>query len=299
MPVTINCPICKSAGYTLVFDHKGSQFFDRRIVKCDGCGLVFVNPQPTLDELKKLYDGEISTNPERLVWDRQQKTYICENGADSESRSSKYPFPGSGRSPYTTRYNYRIKFIRKAAPPPGNILDIGCRDGMFLSIAKDNGYDGKGVEISSNHVAIAREKTGFDVFCGTLEQFTETESAKEQVFDVVTLWDVIEHLNDPAATLKKINGLQAKGGLLAVSTVNLMNYRYLVYKENWRGFREGEEHLFFFTPKTLATLMKKCGYSPVKVETRIIPPFLLKWLNLLKLGHSLEVYAKKTGDSPS
>lgn len=284
---------------SVVLDQKDSLYFERRIVRCDDCGLLFVNPQPAEEELRVLYDGELSGGGRAMFWDRRKKKYVVhESDAKNEKGAQKTALekPPAGKpGPVERRAGHRMRVIRKLAPPPRRVLDIGCNDGCFLLAAKENGYQGEGIEISSTLAEIARRKTGFDVFCGTMEQYVE--SGNRRSFDVVTLWDVVEHLLDPKATLKVINGLQDSNGILGISTVNLMNYRYLRYGEKWRGFRESQEHIIFFSHQTLSMLLEKCGYKTIRIVTRMIPAFHLKWLNMFKLGNVLEIYARKTEDA--
>lgn len=294
MPKTIECPVCGGENFSVVLDQKDSLYFERRIVRCGGCGLLFVNPQPAGEELEVLYNEELSGGGRAMFWDRRKKDYVLHEGAPAGEKDRKKAV-AKGSDPVGRRVSHRIRFVSKLAPPPGTVLDIGCRDGCFLLAAKENGYRGEGIEISSTFAEAARDRTGFEVFGGTLEQYA-AGGRGASAFDVITLWDVIEHLLDPKSALKEISGLQKTGGILGVSTVNLMNYRYLRHRERWRGFRESQEHVIFFSPRTLSMLLEKSGYATIKVVTRMIPAFHLKWLNLFRLGHVLEVYARKIAD---
>lgn len=292
MPKAVECPVCGGAGYSVVLDQKDSLYFARRIVKCGGCGLLYVNPQPDEDDLQALYDGELSGRGRAMFWNREKKDYVLHENEPSGGKAGAVV--SRGADPVERRAKHRIGTLRKLAPPPRSALDIGCRDGCFLLCAKENGYSGAGIEISSSFAEIARAKTGFEIFSGTLERYAESGGRRK--FDVVTLWDVIEHLPDPKAVLEQIGGLQERGGVLGISTVNLMNYRFRRHGARWRGFKESQEHIIFFSARTLSMLLEKCGYAPVRVVTRMIPAFHLKWLNLFRMGHVLEVYARKKAD---
>lgn len=263
-------------------------------MRCSFCSLVYVNPQPTGEELSSLYNEELSHRERRFLWDASKKKYIlneksADAAADEQSTDASHLTPAQAR-----RVLPRISVIRKLAPPPAKVLDIGSREGDFLFHIQKNGYAVQGIEISTDYAAFASKRTGADVFSGTLDEYVALKK-RDQQFDVVTMWDVIEHLPDPAAALKLIHGIQPVNGILGISTVNLANYRYLRHGPKWRGFFESQEHIFFFEAGTLSSLMKKCGYRPVKVITRMIPPFFLRWLNLFRLGHSLEIYGKRMG----
>jgi len=80
------------------------------------------------------------------------------------------------------------------------MLDVGCNLGFFLSVARAQGYEVHGVEISAESVKYAQEQLNLDVVCGTIE----TASYPDRSFDVITLWDVIEHVPQPIVLLSEI-----------------------------------------------------------------------------------------------
>lgn len=290
------CPVCEEKVFTTVLEQPEAIYFARTIVKCGACGLLFVNPQPTEDELCRLYNEEIYITEDIQTWDRKKGEYasvIQAGGQERADRVNNTEAPRGGLSPVETRANRRIKTIGKLSRPGASLLDIGCRGGVFLAAANRHNFKAAGVEISSECASLARAATGLDVFSGDLEQFAAKTLESGALFDVVTMWDVIEHLADPASTLKLVKSILNENGLLCLSTVNLNNYRYLVYKNNWRGFSEGQEHTLFFSSDTLGLLLRRCGFKATRIQTRSIPPLFLKWLNLFKLGHDLEAYAIK------
>lgn len=92
--------------------------------------------------------------------------------------------------------------------PPARLLDVGCGAGEFMEIAKDLGYETTGIDVSEAAASICRSK-GLDVQAGDLltEQFTSK-------FDLITMWDVVEHLREPSAMLRRAADLLNEGGLL-------------------------------------------------------------------------------------
>jgi hypothetical protein len=111
------------------------------------------------------------------------------------------------------------------------------------------------------------------------------------------MWEVIEHYTDPLSEARAAFARLARGGILALSTPNDGSLRARVYRERWRGFREGWEHLFFFSSQSLRTLLKRAGFSRVRFITRKINSFLLKPLECFGMGNALEAYAWKSADS--
>lgn len=294
MPEHVDCLVCGGSSFKTILNQADSIYFERNIVKCADCGLVFVCPQPTDAELDELYNVELSETGRKMMWNVVKKQYEIRGFEKQNSRSHEFSeseLQIDSSDPAFIRWRRRVNLIAKKFPGGRTVLDIGCNAGEFLFFAKKAGMDGMGIELSSLYAEIARKRTGFDVFNGTLSSFSAERS--ERKFDIVALWDVIEHLKNPAEDLNQINGLMNSGGVLCVSTVNLRCYRYLMHKEDWRGFYEGHEHISFFSPVTLSRLLEQCGFRPVVIRTYNISPVLLRWLNVFRMGNTLEVYAVK------
>jgi SAM-dependent methyltransferase len=148
----------------------------------------------------------------------------------------------------------RFEAIAKFCLNPGKLLDVGCAAGFFLAVARERGWDAHGVEISDFAAAYA-QKSGFDVFRGGLEEYPPSSGA----FDLVTLWDVIEHLRDPREGLQKIHELLKPGGYLVLTTPAVDSWTHRIFRDKWMGFKD-VEHLFFFSRKTLKELLTQCGF---------------------------------------
>ncbi|MBF0532474.1 MAG: class I SAM-dependent methyltransferase [Candidatus Omnitrophica bacterium] len=154
----------------------------------------------------------------------------------------------------------------------GKLLDVGCSVGFFLSCLKQEGWEGWGLEVSADAADFAEKKYGLKVFKGVIE---ETNEFPAQSFDVITLWDLIEHTLDPLTTMKKVNALLKDHGLIFLSTPNVdglfPRLSYLAAKmiHIW-PHPEPPHHLFCFSKTTVINLLKKTGFVPVKVVHRRI-----------------------------
>lgn len=148
------------------------------------------------------------------------------------------------------------------------LLDIGCSLGGFPNIARSKGWEVHGVEVSDFAARYARDEFKLDVFAGTLEE-AKFPSAN---FDVVTMWDIIEHLNTPQDTIAEICRITKPGGLILIYTPNqdsLVNTLiYLTYKLSLGKIRFLAQkiyvpvrHLCFFSPKSLTYLLQLHGYE--------------------------------------
>lgn len=160
----------------------------------------------------------------------------------------------------------------------GKLLEVGSGDGSFLKRAKDAGWDVTGIELSKEAVRIARQKYGIDCLRGTLEQvFPQLQGVN---FDIMVMWGVIEHLQNPQEVLKIAKSLLKKGGLLIIYTPNANSIFHrlarAVYYATLGVIRFPMErviiamHLMYFTPDTLRSLINKCYFSIKKIEMRDI-----------------------------
>ena len=152
-------------------------------------------------------------------------------------------------------FQRRLAAIEKRYGRRGRLLDVGAALGDFVLEAQAAGWQAEGVEISSYAAARARGR-GAIVHAGLLEQLRLPASR----FDVVTLYDTIEHLTDPVATLREVERLLVPGGLLHLVTPNVGGYQARVLGSRWYHYKPGE-HLFYFSPATLRTAIERAGLA--------------------------------------
>jgi SAM-dependent methyltransferase len=226
------CVVCGS------LDHRPYREQDGyTIVRCVGCGLRFISPQPSDAALNALYAEDY---------------YVSE-----DSR-------GRGYDGYVTEAeNWRRTFrdrLRDLPGKRGTLLDVGAATGFFVEQAKAAGWDASGVEPSTWAAEYARNELGADVQTGTLESLNVGDGS----FDVVTLWEVIEHLPDPEATLAEIRRILRPGGVLVLSTPDAGSLAARLSGRRWLGWRKVPEHLFFFDRVNLDRLLQKAGFRPIR-----------------------------------
>jgi 2-polyprenyl-3-methyl-5-hydroxy-6-metoxy-1,4-benzoquinol methylase len=207
----------------------------------------------------------------------------------------------------------RLKELRT----PGRLLDVGCSYGAFMVLAQRAGWNTSGVELSNSPARFAREERHLDVFSGTVEQAAYPEG----YFDAVTLWDVVEHFDDPVSTMAEIHRIMAPGGILLVFTINqeslLTAVGHILYKlslNRWKhlmGLFYDIHHNFFFSPHTITSLLKRSAFEVADIQFgaanvhrwRIVPisPLMIfgsdviDFLSgLVKRRYRMFVYARKT-----
>ena len=220
------------------------------LVKCVSCGLVYQNPRPTFVEMTAHYPPDY-------------QSYTPEPDAENSSWLLRQAFRYgiAKRCRYVTRY--------KRA---GRLLDVGCATGIFLQGIRNSGnWEPYGVELNEHAAHIAQEH-GLDVRLGTLEQ---AEFADE-FFDAVTLWDVLEHLHDPAGSLREIYRILKPDGLLVIRVPNASSWDSRLFGRFWAGL-DSPRHLYVFTPITLDALLTATHFQSIAQSSQIgaYPTFLL------------------------
>ena len=158
--------------------------------------------------------------------------------------------------------------------PPGKLLDVGCAAGFFLDRARLAGWEVTGIEVSRDTAEIARERYGLEVQTGRLESAVLEAGS----FDCVTMWDVIEHVPDPAGSLARARDLLVAGGLLAIVTPNIEGLYPraslpLGRRVGWWPHAGLPGHLFQFGEGPLRRMLEAHGFAVSAVRHRRIPLF--------------------------
>ena len=154
----------------------------------------------------------------------------------------------------------RLALVRSLVPPPARLLDAGAGRGRFVAAARDGGYDAFGIEPSARGVAAATV-LGARVQRGTVE---DTEVEPRSV-ELVTLWHVLEHLEDPGLGLSRIASWLRPGGALLVGVPNLDSLQARLAGERWYHL-DVPRHRTHFTPRGLHELLRAQGFGPVSTH---------------------------------
>jgi len=167
---------------------------------------------------------------------------------------------GNQLSPITLlRYNELLDKFEQFRQT-NNILDIGCGDGYFLEAAKNRGWNVYGTEFTDEAIEILNSK-GIKSNQGKLE----ASNYQNEMFDVITSFEVLEHIHNPTEECTNIYKILRKKGLIYITTPNFNSFsRYFL--KHW-NIIEYPEHLSYYTPRTINTLFKMNGFSKSKIET--------------------------------
>lgn len=270
----ITCPLCNSSKYTILyrstltksdFDPKVIQanlkntLDDYRkhgqIVKCTKCSLVYTNPMEDTKSLLKGYKEVVDT--EYLKTETYRK-YLS---------------------------SHHLALVRKFKKK-GSILDVGCFAGFFLELAKKKRWQIFGIEPSKWASKIAR-KRGIKI----IGEDINTAKMKKDSFDVITMWDVIEHLPNPQDIIKIIHKLLKKDGIVAFGTPNIESLLAKTLRERYPYLIR--MHIILYSPKTLKKLFEENGFKVIHVSSygRTYP--LAYILDRIKINNIIFQYFKK------
>ena len=198
------------------------------LVKSKPVGFVFCSRVPTDDELEKHYN--------------------------KYSRDDYF-------SPVTrARYIELLKYLEPYRKN-GRILDVGCGIGFFLEVAREMGWDVYGTEYTENAISKCLQR-GIKMKKGRLD----SQWWPDGYFDVITSFEVIEHINDPIDEVSKINHLLRTGGIFYVTTPNFNAIERVLLKSKY-SIIQYPEHLSYYTPKTLDFLLSNSGFRKIKIMT--------------------------------
>ena len=154
------------------------------------------------------------------------------------------------------RYGHDLDEIERQLPRAGEvaILDVGCSYGWFLEVAAERGWRATGVEVTDETASVARE-AGLDVRTGLLQEVgLEGES-----FDVVCLWDVLEHIPDVDPFLAEVRRVLRPGGLLALQSPNVRSVMAKAAGREWSWLLL-PYHVWHFTPSSIRATLERRGF---------------------------------------
>jgi 2-polyprenyl-3-methyl-5-hydroxy-6-metoxy-1,4-benzoquinol methylase len=251
---TVVCDLCGSP-QQIDYAQPADYFLDRRevtarLVACARCGFIYQSPRPTLAEIGAHYPPAYELYGDYRAHTRSRLLRLA------------YDYGIRKRARYVTR--------RQAG---GRLLDVGCAAGLFLVTLRElGGWQVEGVELDAATAAYGRETYGLTIHAGTLEE----AALPSQRFDAVTLWDVLEHLHQPTATLREVRRLLRPGGTLVVRVPNLASWDARLFGDSWAGL-DAPRHLAFYTPQTLQRTLENAGFVVQGWDTAIssYPVFVL------------------------
>ena len=263
---TVVCNLCgeiSSENLFLVSDYLMEKTEKKiQLVKCSQCGLIYQNPRIQLSEMGEYYPEDYDSYPipEQIANHGKVLNWFYDYGLKKRCR--------------------RVSKFKKS----GRLLDVGCATGLFLNaVQKFTSFDVEGVEPNRYAVKLAKDAYNLDIFPGTLEQ----ANFPSKTFDAVTLWDVFEHLHDPAKQLSEIHRILRPEGIVVMRVPNIGSWDAKIFKQYWAGL-DAPRHLYVFSRQTMKRMLKKYGFDELETGSfsGSYPVFILNvrfWMSATQL----------------
>ena len=221
------CPLCLSKQLKILFSLKAEQF-----VRCKNCLLTHINPKPESGIIRSTY------------LDNYSKSY--------EKKSEK-------KIKRARRY---VRRMERQLKRKGRWLDVGCSAGFIVKASKDSGFESYGIDVDPEGIAYAKSFLSLsNVKIGTIENTSfETES-----FDVISAYDVIEHVEDIHSFTARLKELLAPEGIIDLITPNIEHWSVPKDLKIWKEIKPSE-HLYYFSKKNLKQLLEEHGLQILKIR---------------------------------
>lgn len=270
------CKFCHADG-NIFFDSVKDTLYkvpgQWELMRCSNrkCGLVWIRPMPTPDEIPGFYKNYYTHNrdagelpPEQDVglkdlfvpWKRSALGMMF-GYPDLVAKSgwtamiARFVGVNPGRK---ERLGHRIMWLNGTW---GNrVLDYGCGNGKLLRIANQLGWKSVGFEPDKSAAQVGRDAYGLTIYDQSINEIIQAE----EKFNVITMSHVIEHLHDPVGTLKECAALLEAGGRIVIATPNFDSLGRKIFKTSWRGL-EPPRHLNIFTVESLTSNLRLSGFE--------------------------------------
>ncbi len=244
----VDCGLCGSSERELNFEDGPFS-----VVACKRCGVTYVTPR-LLDAslIESVYDES--------YWN------------SSSAKNHGYSDYRADAPLYKRTFRDRLSIVRRHFSSNlrddgarRRVLDVGCAAGYFLSVMQEEGWDVAGLEPSDAIRVEAEKELGKQHVRGGL--LGVDDGLEEGAFDLVTFWDVIEHIPDPREALVRARGLLAPGGLLILETQNVASRAAKVLGKKWQHYKHAE-HIYHFNVSTLTRLLDEAGFASLENSPR-------------------------------
>jgi 2-polyprenyl-3-methyl-5-hydroxy-6-metoxy-1,4-benzoquinol methylase len=237
----VPCGLCGSAERDLEF-----QDGPFSVVTCRACGLTYVTPRLVDHSLiEEVYDEG--------YWSSQA------------AKDRGYTDYRSDAPLYLRTYRKRLAVVERHFARPGRVLDVGCAAGYFLAVMQERGWQVTGLEPSDAIRPQAEQRLGpANVHAGLLG----TVDLPPRSFDLISFWDVIEHIPDVRGALRTAAGLLAPGGKLLIETQNVRSRAARWLGPSWQHYKHAE-HIYHFHPQTLERLLRETGFAVLENSPRL------------------------------
>lgn len=210
------------------FRSSGDEILLDQLVRCNNCSLQYLTPRLRTDVVIAGY---------------------------SEGTDEMFVSQAAGRE---RTFAKSMNLIEKYSPQRGKLLDVGTAGGSFLAVAKGRGWEVAGCEPNKWMTEWGKKEYGIEIVPGTIFDM----ELQDNSFDVVTLWDVLEHTPDPKLILKECNRVLKPGGLLVVNYPDINSLIARLMGRRWVFLLS--VHLYYFTVETIKVMLAQTGFKLLK-----------------------------------
>ena len=238
----MTCLICGSAETVSLFHgsdrlyHTTTRQFD--VVRCGGCGLLRLHPQPSPDELRRYYPGDYWFAADASAAGRMEEAW---------------------RRLVLRDHEHFVTRALRESRARGPLLDVGCGGGLFLGMMRERGFGVVGLDFSREAAAVAWRRQQAPAMVADFA----SAPLRPGTFAGITMFHVMEHLYDPRAYLAAARELLAPGGRLIVQVPNAASWQCRLLGRAWNGM-DVPRHLFDFRDSDLEKLLADSGFQVVR-----------------------------------
>ena len=243
------CEVCGQREFIFQFEKDSHSFF-----RCEGCKLIRIDPQPTDEVLEKIYGAHYYD-----AWGLQRDVKDVER-----VKATTFRFNLGALGP---------------APKGARLLDCGAATGFLMGVAEEMGYVPYGVELSEFGANAIAERFGRDrVHQGQLAdaKFGDTK------FEVISMYDFIEHVRDPESVLRNAYDLLTPGGRISITTPDTSTLTHRLMRSHWSHYKV--EHIFYFDRINMKQLLERIGFHDVASRSAV------KGMNLRYFNTVMQTY---------
>lgn len=235
MTEIVNCLLCGTSGRKEIYSFQDGT----SIVQCLECGFVYTSPRLDAESRRNIYSTDYfsASSGHGIGMDYIENAAVFKNDAEE-----------------------RFGIIRKYLPAGklANVLELGSAAGFFIKEVSSHGHEAVGIEISAGMVRYAKDILHVNCFQGQLADVP----LEDDHYDIVAMWHVLEHLENPVETLKTLHRKMTENSYIFIAVPNFASGNSIRFRENW-GHLQSKVHLSHFTPESMRCCLEKSGFEMI------------------------------------
>ena len=248
-----NCNLCGADDFKEYLEQTDHRYSETprdvfKLVKCNKCGLIYLNPRPTKEYIQKFYPSSFY-EPRKLGNKAKEGTL--------ETIAKIFVLPHILKS---KALQEKISIVEKYHSTNGKILDIGSCSAKFLSAMKTKGWDVLGIEISKSMCDYALKTYNINCINSNVTDLGIND-LKDNHFDIITLWATLAHIDDPKQALRLCHHALKPGGKVIILTSNADSLEEKWFKKIDRNPIDIPRHLYHFNTRSMSQYFRLTGFS--------------------------------------